>query len=97
MDSKIVLTLESFVAVLDERVKQMNDANSKEHAVILKKIEDLCKHVNEENQKMDGRIETLEDCENEEKVTWKVLGKIGAAIVSVSGIVFALAKFIMGI
>jgi len=97
MDKEIKLTYESLVVVLDERVKTLSDTNTKEHYVILSKILELSQHVNDENAKMNSRVTILEKIDLEHQITWKVLVKIGGAIVTVSGIIFALAKLLLGI
>ena len=90
-------SLESFTAVLKERLDNLSENNTREHAIILKKIEDLCNHVNEENERMNTRIASIEKTEFKEQITWKVLGKIAGTSVTIVGVAVLLVKFILGV
>lgn len=95
--SKIRLTLESFTAVLEEKVKNMNDNNDKDHKEILKQIGELTLHVNHENEQMDIRVTNLERTKFEQIITWRTLAKIGGTVLTLSGTIITLIKVVFRI
>jgi hypothetical protein len=85
---------ESYTAVLsrlDERLNNLINSNDKEHGEIIKRLTDLCQHVNEENSKIDARVKKLEESEVTRKVQWKTLMLL---IGGTSGLSIGLTKLI---
>ena len=96
MNEMTVKTSE-LIYILDERVRNLIQNNEEKHEEILKKINELCVHVNGELGAMNKRITTLEKSDLERKVTNKTLAKIGAMVVTVVTISISIIKLVMGI
>lgn len=60
---KTIVTL----ARIDERVRALVEANTKDHKDFIAQVKDLCKHVNEEHEKYNLRLEKIEAIQLGEK------------------------------
>jgi len=60
---KTIVTL----ARIDERVRALVEANTKDHKDFIAQVKDLCKHVNEEHEKYNTRLEKIEAIQLGEK------------------------------
>ena len=54
-------TTTTILARLEERLKGLTESNNKEHQDILNGIDKLCNHVNEEVEKLAGKIQKGEE------------------------------------
>lgn len=84
-------TVNTILARLDERVKNFIDINGKEHVEIVKKIDDLCVHVNEEHKTYDSRLTALEDVGKADIVQAKQRARIYKALGTVISVIVSIA------
>lgn len=96
-------TVRELLARLDERVKGIGEVNKTEHKQIMdsivancNEIKELRIHVNHENEKMNERMNTLEDSNLENKVTWRTIAKVGAVTSATIVFVFELSIRLIG-
>lgn len=89
-------TLNTILARLDERVKNFIDINGKEHVEIVKKIDDLAKHVNEELHAFDARVKILENAaliKKGEYISRKQIYRLIGTIVAIATTVLSALKY----
>lgn len=66
-------TLQTMVCRIDERLSNLISTNDEKHKEILASIDKLAMHVNDENTKMNTRMENLENKSIELKAYWKLI------------------------
>ena len=87
--SKNIVEMMKLVQRLDEKLLQ----NEKDHKEILDNISNLCKHVNEENERMSKRINTLEDTNKQFQAYWKLFSALGG-VTGVISLVTVILKYL---
>ena len=83
--------------VLDERVKNMIQQNEEAHKVILATLKEDRRCIDEEIKAINMKVQKNTMSIMESQVSWRVLAKIGATALTVSGFIITLIKLILGV
>jgi hypothetical protein len=87
-DEEVKETVNTKLARIEENLKNLIDTNTTSHKEIITQIKDLCSHVNDENNKMNIRVKSLEDTRIENEASKK--GELKAYKIATAGLTIGL-------